>query len=77
MDIVVKVFGSIIVLLSVISFIWLDFVAIMLGLLTLFNTEVNFTTEMSDGFWEKKSSKIVSRIISIFSMGFGIFLILM
>jgi hypothetical protein len=72
MDIV----GIIVILLAVISFIWTDVGVLMMWLFMLFDTRGSTITQTEPGFWEKKSGKIIVRVISLLFIGFGVFLIL-
>ena len=73
MDIV----GSIVILLSIISFIWTDVGVLMMGIFMLFDTSGAVIPQTEASFWGKKSGKIIVRVTSLFFIGFGVFLILL
>ena len=69
--------GSIIILLSIISFIWTDVGVLMMGIFMLFDTSGAVIPHTEASFLGKKSGKIIVRVTSLFFIGFGVFLILL
>ncbi|MBU3112686.1 hypothetical protein [Clostridium lacusfryxellense] len=70
-----EIVGSILILLSIISFIWTDVGVLMMGLFMLFDTSAPIIPQTEVGFWGGKSGKIIVRVTSLFFIGFGVFII--
>ena len=68
------ILGTIVVLISVISFIWTGVGAFILEMFMIFSpSNSSRTIHRSKNWWEKKSSKIMIRITSLFFIGLVIF----